>query len=143
MLEALARANFSRDVAAIDRRVAAMRGWTIVADEYPILDIVFNRPGVKSIRLRFNCEDYDEIPPLIDILEVDGRFIEQMPIDPRSIFNGGSNPYTGRKFICMRGSRCYHQQHAEDQWDNHRGKPDVALGELTNQLWRVWSGIAS
>lgn len=143
MLEALARANFERDVAAIDRRVAEKRGWTIVGDEFPVLDIVFNVPGVRPVRLRFNCEDFDEMPPYIEILEPDGGEMAQLPADPLSRFNSGPNPYTGRKFICMRGSRCYHQQHREDQWDNHRGKPDVALGEIANQLFRVWSRIAS
>lgn len=141
MLEALARANFDRHVAAIDSRVVARRDWTIVEDAFPVLDIVFNHVTAKPIRLRFHCEDWDEVPPLIEVLEADGRPIENMPPDPRSIFNNGPNPNTGRKFICMRGSRCYHQLHGEDRWDNHRGKPEVSLGEIANQLWRVWRGI--
>jgi hypothetical protein len=141
VLEALARANFDRHVSGIDRRVAARRGWTIVEDTFPVFDIVFNHATSKPIRLRFHCEDWDEVPPLIEVLEADCRPIENMPADPRSIFNNGPNPNTGRKFICMRGSRCYHQLHREDSWDNHRGKPEVSLGELANQLWRVWRGI--
>lgn len=141
MLEALARANFDRHVAAIDRRVAAWRGWTIVEDTFPVLDIVFDHATAEPIRLRFHCEDWDEVPPLIEVLEADGRAIENMPADPRSIFNNGANPNTGRKFICMRGSRCYHQLHGEDAWDNHRGPDAMSLGELANQLWRVWRSI--
>lgn len=143
MLEALARANFERHVAAIDARVAARRGWTIVEREFPILDIVFEHERARSLRLRFHCDDWDARPPLIEIVEVDGSPMETLPTDPRNIFNNGPNPNTGRKFICMRGSRCYHQLHAEDAWENHRGKPEVSLGEMANQLWRVWQGIAA
>lgn len=143
MLKALARSNFERDVAGIDRQAAKRMNWTIVEDGFPILDIIFSHATAKSIRLRFNCSDWDEVPPEIELLEADGSPIKTMPADPKSIFNRGPNPSTGRPFICMRGSRHYHQLHPEDRWENHRGKAGMELGGILFQLWRVWSRIAT
>lgn len=142
MLSALAQANYQRDVSAIDPQAVKRMGWTIVEAAFPVLDVIFSHASAKPIRLRLECGDWDELAPAIEILDADGTQISVMPTDPRSIFNAGPNPNTGKPFICMRGSRHYHELHPEDRWENHRGKPGMDLGGILFQLWRVWSGIA-
>jgi hypothetical protein len=71
---------------------------------YPILDVTILH--TRSLRLRLHCESWDEIPPSIDLLNVDGSFVGgAMPGD---IFHNGPHPNTGRPFVCMRGTREYH-----------------------------------
>lgn len=141
VLEALSRAAFERELAAIDARVAKMRDWTIVEGSFPILDVIFGHASVP-IRLRLECSNWDEQPPSIELLNVDGTYKTgpQLPADTSSVFNQGAHERTGRPFICMRGSREYHthSSHVTDRWDNYRGKPGNDIGGLLYQLWRVW-----
>jgi hypothetical protein len=141
VLEALSRAAFDRDVAAIDPRVAGTRGWTIVKASFPIFDVIFNHASAP-IRVRLECSDWDELPPSIDLLNIDGTYMTggQVPANTGSVFNQGAHDRTRRPFICMRGSREYHthSSHITDRWDNYRGKPGNDIGGLVYQLWRVW-----
>ena len=141
MIEALSRATFDRDIAAIDARVAEMRNWTIVEASFPVFDVIFNH-AASPIRLRLACSDWDEVPPSIDLLHIDGTCMagSRLPANTGSVFNQGKHERTGRPFICMRGSREYHthSSHVSDRWENYRGKPGNDIGGLVYQLWRVW-----
>lgn len=140
MLEALSRANFDRDLALIDRRVATGRGWRIVATEFPVLDVVFNHSTATALRLRLICSDWNELPPSIELLDLSGDYLTRKPRNTDTQFHPGAHPQTNRPFVCMRGSREYHThpQHVGDLWANYRGQPGMDLGGILFQLWRVW-----
>ena len=140
MLEAIARANFDRDVAAIDVRAAERRGWRIVEATYPVLDVIFTHPTAKALRLKFVCTDWNEVPPSIVLLDQSGAFLQDAPPNTNYVFNPSPHPSTGRPFVCMRGSHEYHTHysHITDNWDNYRGQPSMNLGGIAFQLWKVW-----
>ncbi len=140
MLEPLARANFDRDVARIHPRAIAARGWRIVEARYPILDVVFNHPTAKALRLRLICPDWDDIPPSIELLDEKGAYLPAKPTDTGGQFHPGPHPKTQRPFVCMRGALEYHThpQHLTDGWANYRGIAGMDLGGILFQLWRVW-----
>jgi hypothetical protein len=140
VLEALSKAVFDRDVAQIDRRSARMRDWTIIEASYPVLDVVFNHPSAAPLRLRLQCDDWDELPPSIQLLSKDGQPLAAPPPNVGGVFHPGPHPATGRPFVCMRGARQYHTHfsHTTDLWDNHRGQSGNDLGGIVFQLWQAW-----
>jgi hypothetical protein len=140
VLEALSRAAFDRDVRRIDARSARIYGWTIVEATYPILDVVFNHRTVVALRLRLHCADWDELPPAIVLLDVQGGLLTAAPPNVGGVFNGSAHPNTGRPFVCMRGAREYHthSSHTNDLWDNYRGQSGMDLGGIVLQLHRAW-----
>ena len=140
MLKALSKAAFDQDVGRIDPRSARMYDWTILKATYPALDVLFNHPTAAPLRLRFECTDWDELPPSIEILAATGNHLKTAPPHVGGVFNGGAHPNTGRPFVCMRGAREYHahSSHISDFWDNYRGRPGMDLGGIVAQLWRAW-----
>lgn len=154
MLEALSRGAFERELAQLDKRVVTRRNWTVLTAQHPVLDVVFNHPTRAALRLRFTCDGWDDQPPLIEILAADGQPIpsHRRPGHPHeylfagglSIFNSGPHERHQRPFICMRGSRDYHNHpsHRTDHWDNYRGQSGNSLLGLLEQLWRVWTRAA-
>lgn len=145
MLEALCRAAFDRDEAAIDRRAAESNGWTLLSADYPVLEVVFRGLCAAPLRLRLQCDGWDETPPSIALLDVDGDHLDNAPSNSNSVFNVGPHPDTGHIFVCMRGSREYHTHpgHLADRWENYRGLPGMDLGGILFQLWRVWRRSAA
>lgn len=154
MLEALSRGAFERELARLDKRVVARRNWTVLSAQFPVFDVVFNHATRAALRLRFICDGWDDEPPLIEIMTAGGQVIpsqrpaghphEYVFAGGMSIFNSGPHERTGRPFICMRGSREYHNHsgHRTDHWDNHRGQSGNSLLGLVEQLWRVWKRAA-
>lgn len=140
MLEALSRAAFDRDVGRIDARSARIYDWTIVTASYPVLDGIFNHASAAPLRLRLICTDWDELPPSIELLDKDGKYLTAAPPNVGSVFNAGPHPNTGSPFVCMRGAREYHTHtsHTTDLWDNYRGTAGMDLGGIVFQLWRAW-----
>lgn len=138
--EALARLNFERDVALLTPLFSRSRNWTVNEVQFPILDVTFE--GRKPIRMRLRCDNWDELPPQEEILNVDGTPWTG-PAIPTNIFNTGAHDKTGRAFICMRGFRGYHtySSHASDLWSNYRGQDGNNLLGLLDQLSRVWRTI--
>jgi hypothetical protein len=67
VLKALSKAAFDRDVGRIDPRSARMYDWMILKANYPALDVLFNHPTAAPLRLRFECTDWDELPPSIEM----------------------------------------------------------------------------
>ncbi|WP_026221504.1 putative metal-binding protein [Ancylobacter sp. FA202] len=154
MLEALSRGAFDRELALLDDRLIARRGWTVLTAQFPVLDVVFNHHSRVPVRLRFTCDGWDDQPPAIEILTADGQHIpstrepgspyEYVFTGSMSIFNSGPHEQHTRPFICMRGSRDYHNHsgHSADHWDNYRGQSGNGLLGLLEQLWRVWKRAA-
>lgn len=154
MLEALSRGAFEREVARLDKRFVEHRNWTVIAAQYPVLDVVFGHPVRAPLRLRFTCDGWDDQPPSIEILTADGQHIpshrgpghlhEYVFTGGQGIYNSGPGEQAPRPFICMRGSREFHLHsgHRAEHWDNYRGQSGNDLLGLMEQLWRVWKRAA-
>ena len=117
-----------------------MRDWTIIEDTYPVLDVLFGHASAAPLRLRLVCNDWDELPPSIQLLDKEGQFLATAPPNVGNVFNSGAHPATGRPFVCMRGAREYHTHfsHTSDFWDNYRGQSGMDLGGIMFQLWQAW-----
>lgn len=136
MHEALARSKFERDAALLTERLVAVQGLTVHELGFPIVDITIVH--TNAIRLRLLCNDWDDQPPSITLLNPDGSpWSARLP---GGVFNAGAHPGTGRPFICMRGSREYHTHpsHRNDAWPNYRGQNGMNLVGLLMQLCDVW-----
>lgn len=140
MLEALSRAAFNRDISKLDVRSAGLYGWRILSSEYPIFDVVFTHPRAEPLRVRLTCDQWDELPPQIELLNQSGDHLPAPPPNHGSIFHPGPHRYTGRPFVCMRGSREYHthESHVEDIWDNYKTQNGNDILGLVSQIWRGW-----
>ncbi|HEV3272889.1 MAG TPA: putative metal-binding protein [Candidatus Methylacidiphilales bacterium] len=137
MHEALAKANFDKDVAVLTPQYAKQAGWTVNNQTFPILDVTANH--TQSVRLRLTCDNWNELPPSIDILNPDGTpWSKSLPSG--NIFNAGLHPATNCPFICMRGSREYHTHpgHLNDAWDNYRNQAGMSLLGILQQLIGFW-----
>lgn len=134
MHEVLSRTKFDKDVAALTDEMAKRLRLTVHQREYPILDVTVAH--TKSLRLRFQCDDWDDIPPSIKILKDDGSAMDTQEFPAGAIFN----PNQGG-FVCMRGSREYHGfpgNHTTDAWSNYRGGEGMGLVGTLMQLATVW-----
>lgn len=138
---AVSRRMFAEDTAHLTTKFATVRGWTLHEVEFPMIDCCFAGPGKRAIRLRLLCEDWNDEPPSIEILDPDGSPLSTPLLDPHSVFNQGPHPATGRPFICTRGSREYHthEGHRNDRWENVKEDRDkYGLGAILNGLWDAW-----
>jgi len=140
MHELASRALYEEEVGKFSSRLEQSRGWQFHLTEYPVLDVSFTAEGRTAIRLRLNCVDWDEKPPSIELLNLDGTPLTALPPNLTAVFNPGPHPQTSRPFICMRGSREYHihPSHLTDLWENYRHQTDNMLGGLLTQLWHAW-----
>lgn len=140
MNETLARAIFDDQVRGLSERLLEFRGWTLFAKEYPVLDVGFTAEGREPLRVRLECEGWNEKPALIKLLSLDGHRLTYAPRDNTGVINPGPHPITRRPFVCLPGSREYHAhiQHMTDRWENYRGKDDFTLGGILTKIWRTW-----
>lgn len=140
VLEQLSRAKFEGDVRRLSTRTVAHRGWAVVTAEYPILDVVFGHATAEPLRIRMTCDQWNDLPPSIELLSASGVHLTSAPPSVGSIFNGSAHPSTGRPFVCMRGSREFHthSSHLGERWDGYRGKSGMDLLGILEQLWRGW-----
>lgn len=137
MHEILARANFDRDVKALKEvDGAARRGLKLNDLDFPTIDV--NICHTQDLRLRLTCDDWDDLPPAIELLQPDGTpWIAALP---GGVFNSGPHRFTKKCFICMRGSREYHthENHTNDKWENYRGQDGMDIVGIVAQLGRAW-----
>ncbi|MBB4374427.1 hypothetical protein GGD63_007257 [Bradyrhizobium sp. cir1] len=103
--------------------------------DYPILDVTVQH--TQPVRLRFQGDSFDELPPLVTILHPDGT-AHRGPFPPGGVFNAGPHSKHGGPFVCMRGSRDYHTHHLEDAWSNYRGQDGMGIVGILMQLASVW-----
>jgi putative metal binding uncharacterized protein len=134
--EALARANFERDVAMLDEKTARRLRWIVHDRSYPNLDVTIQHS--TSLRLRLLANDWDDLPPSITILNPDGSPCTLRM--PGGLFHQGPHNITGRPFICSPGSREYHTHtsHTNDLWCNHRGQDGMNLVGILMQIASAW-----
>lgn len=141
MHPAAAKALFDGEVAKFTPALAARRGWEFHALEFPLIDCSFTAPGRTTLRLRLQCNDWNDLPPAIELHNADGSILTTMPSNPTGVFNMSTHPATGRPFICMRGSREYHTHpsHVTDPWESLKANSSsYSLGGILTQLWNAW-----
>ena len=141
MHRAVSKRLFEDDTSHLTTKFAVVRQWTLHSVEFPMIDCSFGGPGRRTVRVRLLCDDWNDQPPSIEILEADGTALSTPLVDPNSVFNQGPHPDTGRPFVCTRGSREYHTHvsHRSDLWDNVKGdRKRYGLGGILSQLWDAW-----
>ena len=140
MHPAAAKALFDEEVAKFTPALAARRRWIFHTLEFPLIDCSFTAPGRTTLRLRMQCDNWNDLPPVIALHNADGSFLTAMPNNRSGVFNMGGHPSTQRPFICMRGAREYHAHpsHVADFWENLKGNSSYTLGGILTQLWNAW-----
>jgi hypothetical protein len=140
MLEMISRAAFEADVSRLDVAAVSRWGWEIVSAEYPVFDVIFHHPSAAALRLRLECEQWNELPPSIQLLRGDGTSVDAAPPSAGNIFHPCPHPVTGRLFVCMRGVREYHthESHLAEAWSNYRGTSGNDLIGIVTQIYRSW-----
>lgn len=140
MHPAAAKALFDEEVAKFTPALAARRGWVFHTLEFPVIDCSFTAPGRTTLRLRLQCDDWNDLPPSVGLHNADGSFLTAMPNHHSNVFNMGPHPSTQRPFVCMRGAREYHRHpsHVADSWEALKSNSSYTLGGLLTQLWNAW-----
>lgn len=135
-----AKALFDTEVATLSTELAKRRGWIFHAIEFPMIDCSFAGSDRTSLRLRLQCDEWNDLPPAISLHASDGTFLTTLLPNPTGVFNQGPHPVTGRPFICMRGAREYHTHpsHVGDPWETLKSKSSYSLGGILTQLWNAW-----
>lgn len=135
-----AKALFDSDLVAVTASLAEIRHWIIHKLEFPLLDCEFKHADKPHLRLRFHCDDWNTLPPSIEVLAPDGEPLTVAPGRRTSVFNHSAHPDTGKPFICMRGSREYHTHpsHKNDPWEALRNQSRYSLGGILTQIWNAW-----
>jgi hypothetical protein len=141
MHKAASKVLFDAEVAKLNQRLLDIRDWQIHSGEYPILDVTFGASHSESSqRIRFTCDEWDDLPPSIQFLSPDGEPLSSLKRDPAGIINTSPHPSTGFPFVCTIGSREYHthSSHINDHWSNYKGESGFDLGGIVTKLWRAW-----
>jgi hypothetical protein len=137
-----AKALFDAAIAQLDERVLAARGWVIHSKTFPVLDISFRDPARQELRLRLECDNWNDSPPSVALLAPDGTYLAAVPtLRPgNNIFNPSAHDRTKRPFVCMIGVREYHEHgsHLNDLWSNYKSQDNYTLGNIIEQLWNGW-----
>lgn len=133
------RALFNRDIELLPR-LAASRAWIVNKVEFPIVDVTFTEPGRKPLRVRLVANDWNELPPSVELLRENGEFLQVNQTPAHQIFNANAHDRTGRPFVCMVGTLEYHthSSHTNDLWENYRNQSNRGLVDLLSQLWHGW-----
>jgi hypothetical protein len=140
MNELASKALFEAQTQGLDDRLLKHRGWILHSRNFPVLDVSFEAAGRTGIRVRMICDDWNEQPPSIQLLSLEGELLSTIKTDPAGIFNNGPHPVIRRPFICTRGSREYHthSSHLNDHWDNYKNQSGFDLGGILTKVWRAW-----
>lgn len=135
-----AKELFDKDVATLTLALAQRRGWELNSLEFPVIDCSFHASGRTTLRIRFHCDDWNDLPPSISLHAADGSYLPTLLPNPTSVFNSSKHPNTDRPFICMRGSREYHTHpsHLNDPWEPLKGSASYTLGGILTQVWNAW-----
>ncbi|MGI8641651.1 MAG: putative metal-binding protein [Pyrinomonadaceae bacterium] len=143
MHEAASKAIFDSQVGKLNERLLQLRGWVLHSTEYPILDVSFHKEPRVPLRVRLICDNWDEQPPSIQFLSLDGNLLTVIKRDPAGIINESPHPSTGRPFVCAPGSLEYHthSSHIADLWSNYKNQSDFDLGGILTKLWSGWKKI--
>ncbi len=138
--EAIARPLFEKDVDAITDSLAERLQLAVHAKQWPVLDVTIEH--TKPLRLRFTCDSWNDVPPSIQIQNSDGTPQRSLP---GGVFHAGPHPATGLPFVCMRGSREYHNHpsHLNDTWEQYRNQDGMNIVGILMQLRDAWRRLGS
>jgi len=136
--EAIARPLFEADVAALTDPAAERLQLVVHTKQWPVLDVTVAHS--KPLRLRFTCDSWNTLAPSIQLQAIDGTPLRALPPGMSGIFNPGPHPTTGLPFVCMRGSREYHNHpgHQNDRWDQYRNVDGMNIVGILMQLKDEW-----
>ena len=137
---AASKALFEKDTRHLSPELAKRRGWEIHSIEFPIIDCSFTSQGRTTLRLRFQCDNWNDLPPSISLQAADGTLLSKLPTNLPGVFNPDPHPTTQHPFICMRGAREYHthESHVSDSWESLKNNLNYTLGGIMTQLWYAW-----
>jgi hypothetical protein len=112
------------------------RGWVVNEASFPVLDVTIS--SSRPLRMKLDCQDWDEQPPAAFLLEESGQPLASQV--PGGIFHAGPHPNRPGPFICMRGYREYHthSNHLTDVWSTYRGQDGNNIVGLLDQVSRAW-----
>jgi hypothetical protein len=137
-----AKALFDDAVSKFDERLLTSREWVVHSREFPVLDLSFRSSARQELRLRLNCDDWNDTPPSVDLLSPEGALLGALPTLRQSsgFFNAGLHDRTKRPFVCTPGVREYHDHpsHVGDLWSNYKTLESFTLGGILTQVWRGW-----
>ncbi len=134
------RALFDEQTKDFTDELLQARNWRLFSREFPVLDVGFEATGRQPIRIRMQCDDWNELPPVVTLLKLDGEILRPVPSGPPSIFHQGPHNVTSLPFVCMAGTREYHthSSHISDPWDNYKTKSGYDLGGILTRIWNGW-----
>lgn len=143
MHPSLSKVRFDQDLIGITSELCELRGWIVFERDYPVFDVGFLSPNGASLRIRLECETWDELPPSVTLLDLKGQQLVTPPASSSNIFNASAHRITGRPFVCMRGVREYHthESHVNDPWQPLKGSADYRLSEIATQIWNGWRKV--
>jgi len=124
-----------------DTTLLLVRSWRVVSASYPSLEVEFFADGRFPIRVKLLCDEWDELPPSIDLLDQNDVPLPRFPQGQgHSVFNNSAHPRTQRPFLCIPGVREYHEHssHIGDSWDNYKSKSGYDLGGILTRVWSAW-----
>jgi|WetSurMetagenome_2_1015567.scaffolds.fasta_scaffold46843_4 hypothetical protein len=139
MNPSLSKLIFERETNGFTTRLLELRSWIINEKSFPNLDLTFHSPERKPLRIKLICENYNDDPASIQLLNEDGTFLLKAPIG-QGVINPGLHPVTNLPFICSPGSKEYHihSSHLNDSWENYKGQPGYDLGGMLSQIYNAW-----
>jgi hypothetical protein len=140
MHPAASKALFEEDVATLTSALATRRGWQFHSLDYPVIDCSLSATNRTPLRLKFDCNNWNDSPPAITLHTQDGALVTARQNNPTGIFHPDVHPVTHQFFICMKGTREYHTHpsHVADAWENVRGHTNYSLGGILTQIWNGW-----
>lgn len=154
----ITRSKFDREIAEFKKhqRYHHRRGWLLIEASYPKVFVIFAKPEIHPQAILFGVEidfkNYDLWPPSVTLVEPFTRepyTNETFPAGIRFPYRVGEDPGQfqdflqkselsgGRPFICMPGTREYHEHpaHTGNSWLLHRGRGAGTLFFLLNKLY--------
>jgi hypothetical protein len=137
---AASKALFDEQTKFLESELVESRKWRVFSREFPVLDVAFVSAGRQPLRVQMNAEDWNEIPPVIRLLTLEGEWLTAVPTGPPAIFHAGPHPNTGKPFVCMAGAREYHTHpnHTTELWENYKTRSGYDLGGILTQIWSGW-----
>ncbi len=143
MHELAAKALFEAQTNGFNEQLFRLRGWKLYKIEYPVIDIGFIMDSREDLRVKMQCDNWDEDPPSIQLQTMTGELLQHIKRDPTGILNDSRHPSTNFPFICMPGSREYHNHpsHRTNLWSNYKGENGYDLGGILTKIWRAWLKI--
>lgn len=139
MNSSLSKVIFEKETSGFSDRLLEVRSWIINEKLFPNLDVTFHSMERKPLRIKMICENYNEEPASIQLLNEDGSFLLKAPIG-HGVINTGLHHITNRPFICSPGSKEYHIHcsHLNDSWESYKGQPGYDLGGILTQIFNAW-----